>query len=335
MRRNYAVPFLAIVFLFARPFGYSSITPEQLHQRLLNKDTLQLLDVREWYEYTDTGHIAEPVGQLPLTPACMPWTSDTLQTDFAKLPKNIDIVVNCFSGGRSAAASAFLEQNGFTRIFNLIGGFGAWRNAGFETRKGRFGDHSGKWMHSGFTKPDTIKNDSAIVVLYPKAFAGLDSSYCETHYAYGKQPAPANAPTSDVAGLFRMTLLDKFGLPLFDGDSIVLADTVGITIIPRLKNGTTPTSLTDTGMAILAGTWKTVVFTYEAPRFHRSEKVLRAWHNVAGTIPNAVAYHPSAHEKTTSMTQARVRAVDCSGRSVKTLISRKQRASSVQIRFSF
>jgi rhodanese-related sulfurtransferase len=35
--------------------------------------------------------------------------------------------VYCQSGARSARASAFMSQNGFASVFNLIGGIGGWR----------------------------------------------------------------------------------------------------------------------------------------------------------------------------------------------------------------
>lgn len=52
-------------------WSYSDITPAEVHTRLVEGDTLILLDVREVSEYF-AGHIAEPAGHLPLTPVNMP-----------------------------------------------------------------------------------------------------------------------------------------------------------------------------------------------------------------------------------------------------------------------
>ena len=105
--------------------AYTNLTPEEVHQKLVNGDTLLLLDVREIDEYEE-GHIAEPPGHLPLTPALMPWSSGILENYYYRLPTNMDIIVYCRSGGRSASASAFLESQDFTRIFNMTSGFSGW-----------------------------------------------------------------------------------------------------------------------------------------------------------------------------------------------------------------
>jgi rhodanese-related sulfurtransferase len=276
---------LTLIALFvSTTFAYTNLTPAQLHLRLARCDSLQLVDVREWSEYK-AGHIAEPHGQLPLFPACLPWNSGVFQAGCTKLARNIDVVISCKSGARSASAAAFLEQKGYTRVFAVTGGFVAWDAAGYEKRTGGIGRGTGAWMKGTFTNNASIDNDSAHAVLYPAAFTGFDSVYCEISYAYDLQPAPVDWPFSDVAGLFRVSLLDKNGLPLFAGDSLVLADTVGLTFVPRSKRGTPLVALTDTGISTLAGVWRPVAFDYAQLRFHRSEKILRRWYSVAGLNP--------------------------------------------------
>jgi rhodanese-related sulfurtransferase len=278
-------------------WGYTNITPADLRQRLVNTDTILILDVREWSEYT-AGHIAEPAGQLPLTPACMPWNSSVLQANFGRLPKGIDIVVHCRTGGRSASASAFLEGNGFTRIFNLSGGYNAWTAATYEMRTGMFGDHSGSWIHSSFSTPAAVTHDSGSLLLYPRAFTGLDSVYGEIHFASGRSPAPQDAPVSDIAGLFRITALDEFGLSLFSGDSIALYDSIGISLVPLPKSGPSlPAVLLQTDMTALAGwgNWRSLTFDYQSATysFHRGEYVLRRWYNLTGFSGSAIAFKPA------------------------------------------
>lgn len=46
------------------------------------------------------------------------------QTD--SLNKDKPVFLYCMSGGRSAKAMKILSTNGFTEIYNLIGGYGAW-----------------------------------------------------------------------------------------------------------------------------------------------------------------------------------------------------------------
>ena len=48
--------------------------------------------------------------------------------------QDVDILVYCKAGGRSAAASLTLDANGFTKVYNMLGGFDAWDAAGYETQ---------------------------------------------------------------------------------------------------------------------------------------------------------------------------------------------------------
>ena len=45
-------------------------------------------------------------------------------------------IVYCASGGRSALASKVLQDMGVERVTNMLGGFNAWRDAGFEVEGG-------------------------------------------------------------------------------------------------------------------------------------------------------------------------------------------------------
>ena len=73
-------------------YGYTNLYPSEVYSRLLQGDSLLLLDVREVSEYKE-GHIAEPDGQLPLTPVNMAYSSNVLSAEYQRLPKNIDILV--------------------------------------------------------------------------------------------------------------------------------------------------------------------------------------------------------------------------------------------------
>jgi rhodanese-related sulfurtransferase len=77
-----------------------------------------LLDVREPREWV-AGHAPEathvPLGQL------------VARLD--EVPADAEVVVVCRSGGRSAQATAYLNQVG-RRAVNLVGGMQAWAGAG-------------------------------------------------------------------------------------------------------------------------------------------------------------------------------------------------------------
>ncbi len=94
----------------------TEITVEQLKARLDNGQKPFMLDVREprEYEIVNLGARLIPLSELPKR--------------FKELDPSEEIVVHCKMGGRSAKAAAFLRQQGFTNVKNLVGGIDAWIN---------------------------------------------------------------------------------------------------------------------------------------------------------------------------------------------------------------
>lgn len=81
-------------------------------------DGAPLIDVREQDEW-DAGH-AERAQHLPLT---------EMMTRYGELPDEGSVYVICRSGGRSARATAWLNENGYEAV-NVAGGMGAWADEG-------------------------------------------------------------------------------------------------------------------------------------------------------------------------------------------------------------
>lgn len=74
-----------------------------------------LLDVREDWEFA-----------LCHLPGSKPIPMSNISTHSASLDENAEIVVICHHGRRSYQVSLFLEQQGFTAIYNLVGGVDRW-----------------------------------------------------------------------------------------------------------------------------------------------------------------------------------------------------------------
>jgi len=296
MKANFLFTLLMIISpLVSTSWGYSDITPADVHTKLVEGDTLILLDVREISEYIE-GHIAEPDGQLPLTPVNMPWNSNVLSAQYNRLPADIDIIVYCQSGGRSALASAFLESNGFSRIYNMTGGFSSWS---YESRDGGFGNHSGQWVSSSGTDPVTITcvetGDTSKIIFPVSAIPGTDSIYLELYFASSYPFIPPNVPQSDFEGLFKVSVLDQFGLSLFTGDSLVLTDTAELIIIPEFHSNIVFDPLL---RAFIPGEeWWIVSSSFVIPAFYRSETILRKWYNGEGFFTTDVSDNHSQPEK--------------------------------------
>ena len=93
----------------------AEITPRELAARLRHGDDIDLIDVREPYEW-DAGHI-DGARLLPL---------GTLDSAMTTLVATREIVVMCRSGGRSAHAARQLRAAGFNRVSSLAGGILRW-----------------------------------------------------------------------------------------------------------------------------------------------------------------------------------------------------------------
>lgn len=76
---------------------------------------MQILDVREPWEYR-LAHLADstliPLHELP--------------GRYVELDPELETVIICHLGIRSQIAGQFLEQMGFNKVINLVGGIEAW-----------------------------------------------------------------------------------------------------------------------------------------------------------------------------------------------------------------
>ena len=97
------------------------ITPAELRARQQAGTAPLILDVREPWEHEETR--IEGAQNVPL--ATLPDHLETLAAD-----KDAEIIVQCKSGARSGAAKAFLTQQGFPNVRNLLGGILAWKDLG-------------------------------------------------------------------------------------------------------------------------------------------------------------------------------------------------------------
>ncbi len=294
--KNCADCFIFLLLLLTSTSAYTNLSPKQVHDRLVQNDTLLLVDVRETSEYR-RGHLAEPAGQLPITPVNLPYNSGVFNTEYHRLPKDRDIVISCASGSRSAAAAAFLNGKGYSRVFNMTGGFSSWT---FESRKDGYGDHSGKWIPFSAATVTTVfcvaGSDTSELFFPPGGLVGSDSMYVEMHRVDAQTPVPPGTPVSDVKGLFRITALDRYGFSKMTGDSLILAQAVEISLAPGYlvdKNSIAGTSAVMAFFVPGPG-WQACENSYRSFRFLRTETVLRTWYSVSGfkgtgVVQNGVA----------------------------------------------
>ncbi|MDN5203793.1 rhodanese-like domain-containing protein [Fulvivirgaceae bacterium BMA10] len=88
------------------------ITPQDLKSRIEGSESLNILDVRETWEHEEKNIGGEnvPLGTLPHRLGEIDhW-------------KEEELIVYCRTGNRSGNAKKFLEQQGFTKVRNLLEG---------------------------------------------------------------------------------------------------------------------------------------------------------------------------------------------------------------------
>jgi len=95
--------------------SYKLITPTELNERLKRGEKLSLIDVREPVEF----EIARLDGAqlLPMS-RFNEWVNH--------LDPSAEIVVICHHGIRSAQVCSYLAQQGFDKIYNMVGGLDLW-----------------------------------------------------------------------------------------------------------------------------------------------------------------------------------------------------------------
>lgn len=90
---------------------------QSFYQDITTKEDIQLVDVRTPGEFNQ-GHIA---GALNYT-----INGKEFDEQIATLDPNKPVYVYCAVGGRSSRAASYLQSKGFTAIYDLKGGMGAW-----------------------------------------------------------------------------------------------------------------------------------------------------------------------------------------------------------------
>ena len=92
------------------------ISVEELKERIEKGENLNLIDVREQWEF-DEANIGAKL--IPL---------QTLPNKLSELEplKEQEVIIHCRSGKRSDNAKKFLEQNGFKNVRNVLGGIEAY-----------------------------------------------------------------------------------------------------------------------------------------------------------------------------------------------------------------
>ena len=135
MNPRIALLLAGVLLILSNPcaLAHTDVTAEQARELIDSTPDLTVVDVRERHEYCDVrGHIPGAVNY--------PWSSGVLQARYEELSTDGPVLVVCRSGGRSNAAANFLDSNGLSTVYDMLGGMSAWQ---WETTPCKYSGGSG------------------------------------------------------------------------------------------------------------------------------------------------------------------------------------------------
>jgi molybdopterin/thiamine biosynthesis adenylyltransferase/rhodanese-related sulfurtransferase len=93
----------------------NEISPRELDERIRRGDDVQLIDVREQWEW-----------QIARIPGARLMPLSKFEDEVSTLDRTREVVLYCKVGARSMHAAEYLADNGFSRVSNLSGGILRW-----------------------------------------------------------------------------------------------------------------------------------------------------------------------------------------------------------------
>ncbi|MFQ5978040.1 MAG: rhodanese-like domain-containing protein [Candidatus Heimdallarchaeota archaeon] len=130
---------------------YTDISVEEAYGMINTTGNLFILDVRTLEEF-QSGYI-ENATLIPHT---------ELESRANELPGDYqtEILVYCRSGARSATGSDTLVSMGYTQVYNMLGGFSAWKEAGYPYMPENITGSQGSSTGSSETQSTPVKEAS-------------------------------------------------------------------------------------------------------------------------------------------------------------------------------
>ncbi|GIV37498.1 MAG: hypothetical protein KatS3mg032_1877 [Cyclobacteriaceae bacterium] len=125
---RYTLPLLLLLLTAQCSTSQSTVNLDvnRFEKQLQDNTSKIILDVRTPEEFAG--------GYIPGAILIDYYSSDFRQ-QIQKLDKTRPVYVYCAAGGRSSSAAKILAASGFTRVYNLEGGFNAWKKAGKPVNK--------------------------------------------------------------------------------------------------------------------------------------------------------------------------------------------------------
>ena len=198
--------------ILKNPDGYTNINVHEAWDFLTDTSNgIQIpIDVRKFYEWIDD-RIDTPVPENPRF-YCLDLLTDPIMLEqFMTFYDGEEVIMYCWSGGRSASASQLLVNNGFNgTIYNMLGGVSAWTDALYPTLSGGITNIT---VEEGYE----LLTDTANGIQKPIDVRTLE----EWITGYIETPYPENASLHPLSNLQDEEMLQEF-LELHDGKELIM-----------------------------------------------------------------------------------------------------------------
>lgn len=104
---------------------FKDITADILRNKIKH-NKIMIIDIRDEDSYKKEN-----------IPNSVNYKSADIMRLIEKKDKNLNILIYCYRGNSSRKVASFLSESGFDNIFNLIGGFNAWKDSSSKSKNYR------------------------------------------------------------------------------------------------------------------------------------------------------------------------------------------------------
>ena len=98
----------------------TNLSPKEFSEKINQTPDALIIDVRTPDEYS-AGHLVNARN--------IDWNGNSFDAQIKTIDKSTPVFVYCQAGGRSASASKKMRSSGFTKVYELDGGFSDWKEA--------------------------------------------------------------------------------------------------------------------------------------------------------------------------------------------------------------
>ncbi len=114
----FSVFFLTFLLSVTSTFGQEVKQISPIRAKLMARNGTMMIDVRERDEVKEVAYDVDGIVNIPLS---------EIEARMNEIPKDVDVILACRSGNRSAQAASILAKNGYTKLYNMEGGMLAWQ----------------------------------------------------------------------------------------------------------------------------------------------------------------------------------------------------------------